>query len=307
MDWFLLAIVLLAIALAWPVPLLLARAQWPDRSPRAALVIWQAVALGGALSMFGALLGIAFWPGVTIPELFAHPWLGPLPAQWSLVNALAFAALLLFAALLGANLLHAVWVTERKRRQHRSRVELLSAPLGDFEHVRLLNHPAPLAFCLPGVRNLTVLSSGLVELFTEDEFVAVLAHERAHLRGQHHLMLLAFRAWHDALPWFPMASRAEGAVAHLIELVADDEAARAVNRAWLASALERIGGAWDDGLSFGQHSGFTTQASYQPRLARLQAPRDRISPVARWAALAGAMLLVFVPAAYLALELARAG
>lgn len=304
MGWFLAAVTALALALAWPIPLWLARAEWTTRSPRAALVIWQAIALGGALAMFGALLGLALWPSTTLGELFAATWQGPLPAHWSLLSALAFSAALLFAALLLANLIHAAWLTERRRRQHRVRVDLLAAPLAEHQNVRLLNHPAPLAFCLPGMRNLTVLSSGLVELFDENEFQAVLEHERAHLRGQHHLMLLAFRAWHDALPWFPIASRAEGAVATLIELIADDDAARRVERAWLASALQRIGGAWDDGLAFGQ-SGFTTQSSYAPRLARLQAPRDRISPAARWGALLAAILTVAVPTIYLALLLSR--
>ncbi|MFM6974669.1 MAG: M56 family metallopeptidase, partial [Agromyces sp.] len=180
-----------------------------------------------------------------------------------------------------------------------------SAPLDGATHVRLLNHPAPLAFCLPGMRNLTVLSSGLVDVFEQDEFDAVLAHERAHLRGQHHLLLLAFRAWHDVLPWFPTASKAEGAVATLIELVADDDACRTVERAALARALRRVGSAWDDGLAFGQDSGFSTSASYGPRLARLEAPRDRIPAAARWLVLALSMVTVAFPASYLGLVLTR--
>lgn len=303
MELFLLAMIGLAIALAWPVPVALAGARWTTRSPRAALVLWQAIALGGALSMLGALIGIALWPNIPAATVFDELLTGTLPPEWTIINALAFSAAVLFSALLGANAIHAAWQTERKRRQHRARIDLLSAPLGENRNVRLLNHPAPLAFCLPGMRNITVMSQGLVELFDEREFKAVLAHENAHLRGQHHLLLLAFRAWHDALPWFPIASRAEGAVSTLIELVADDDAARITDRAALASALARIGGAWDDGLSFGQDAGYATPASYAVRLARLEAPRDRIHPAARWAILAASILIVGTPAAYLALVL----
>lgn len=307
MSLLLLAMIGLAVALAWPIPLALANARWVTRSPRAALLLWQGVALGGALSLAGALLGIGLEGGVRIPELFAAWSVGPLPAEWALVNALAFSTALLFGVLLLANLLHVAWVTERRRRQHRNRVDLLSAPLGDTKNVRLLNHPAPLAFCLPGVRNMTVLSSGLVELFDEDEFEAVLAHERAHLRGQHHLMLLAFHAWHDTLPWFPVASKAEGAVATLIELIADDQASRTVERDALASALRRGGAAWDDGVGFGFDAEFVAhERSYAPRLARLESPRDRLGVSARILVAVTAGLLVAAPIVYLVLLAGRA-
>ena len=57
-----LALGLLALALAWPVPILLARASWPARSPAAALVLWQAIALAGGLSMIGAFLTFGLAP-----------------------------------------------------------------------------------------------------------------------------------------------------------------------------------------------------------------------------------------------------
>jgi Zn-dependent protease with chaperone function len=49
----------LAVLLAGPVPALLARASWPGRSPRAALVLWQSVGLGGGLAILGAGLTLA--------------------------------------------------------------------------------------------------------------------------------------------------------------------------------------------------------------------------------------------------------
>src|SRR5699024_723910 len=52
------AAVLLAvvtIALAAPVPVVLARASWPSRAPVLALLLWQVIGLAGGLSMIGAL------------------------------------------------------------------------------------------------------------------------------------------------------------------------------------------------------------------------------------------------------------
>ena len=41
---------LLALALAGPVPAMLARASWTMRAPRAALVLWQSIAVAATLS-----------------------------------------------------------------------------------------------------------------------------------------------------------------------------------------------------------------------------------------------------------------
>ncbi|MDM2116374.1 M56 family peptidase, partial [Mycobacteroides abscessus] len=40
-----LAFAILALLLTGPVPALLARARWPYRAPRAAMVLWQAIAV----------------------------------------------------------------------------------------------------------------------------------------------------------------------------------------------------------------------------------------------------------------------
>ncbi|MDT7737041.1 MAG: hypothetical protein QOK09_410, partial [Mycobacterium sp.] len=61
-----LAFTVLAVMLVGPVPALLARAEWPLRAPRAAMVLWQAVAVAAVLSAFSAGIAIAsrlFVPG----------------------------------------------------------------------------------------------------------------------------------------------------------------------------------------------------------------------------------------------------
>ena len=49
----------LALLLVGPVPTALSKAEWPHRAPRAALVLWQAVAIAAVLSAFSAGLAIA--------------------------------------------------------------------------------------------------------------------------------------------------------------------------------------------------------------------------------------------------------
>ena len=54
-----LAFALLAVVLVGPAPAMLARASWPTRAPRAAVVLWQSIAVAAVLSTFSAGIAIA--------------------------------------------------------------------------------------------------------------------------------------------------------------------------------------------------------------------------------------------------------
>lgn len=233
----------LALLLAWPVPLAVARSAWPDRSPGIALLLWQAIALAGVLSLLGSLLvaGLAPYgdhPVAAVEALVGDLDRGELPPGTSYASGLALAAAVLLGAHLVINLVATVVRTERQRARHRSLLLMLSAPMPETPRTRLLDASAPIAYCLPGTaRSLTVLSAGLLSLLSEQEVQGVVEHERAHLRQHHALVLVAFRAWRIALPWFPVASRAQDAVGLLTEMLADDEARRRVPDPVLARAI----------------------------------------------------------------------
>lgn len=290
---------LLALALAWPVPAVLSRARWPRRDPVAALVCWQAIGLAGGLSIIGALLvhGLSPWGG-SLPEAWwawaQHWFTGELPAQpvrgdhWVAQTLAAVLAL----ELLGVLVL-ALVRTARTRARHRALLELLVHPAPGVE-ARVLDSPVPAAFCIPGARPLLVLSSGMVEEFAPDELAAVVAHERAHLAERHHLLLLPFVAWREALPVLPAADRAHDAVRDLVEMRADDVALRSVPgpgaRRVLARAIVAAaeGGAPTGALAAG--GGVLTA-----RVTRLLDPPE---PLPRWArpfAVGAAVTLVLAP------------
>lgn len=296
------ALAVLAALLAWPVPAALARSRWPVRDPLVALVCWQAVGLAGGLSMIGALLvhGLAPW-GHSLPE-----------AAWSVVTghgavdpvrgdhwvALTLAGVLA-AQLVGVLVLSWVRVT-RARRRHRELLELVVQPAPQPD-ARLLDHPVPVAFCIPGARPLLVLSSGMVAELDEEQLAAVLAHERAHLSEHHHLLLLPFVAWQAALPVLPAAARAHGAVRELVELRADDVALRSLRgatpRRTLAEAI--VAAAGGAGVPPGALA--VAGAGVRTRVVRLLEPADPLPATARWAALASAVLLLLIPTALLLL------
>jgi Zn-dependent protease with chaperone function len=225
---------LLAVALAAPVPIALARAAWPTRAPARALLLWQAIALAGGLSMIGALVaaGLAVVPG--------QPVAG---------GVVLGAALTLTAYLLG-HLAVTVVTIARSRRRHRALLELLTAPDPTRAATVILDDDAPLAYCLPrGWRSLTVLSRGLLRRLGPAELNAVIAHERAHLDQRHDIVLVAFRAWHSALPWFPIAARAASEVGVLVELLADDRARRVASDEVLARAIAAVATVEPDGVA----------------------------------------------------------
>jgi len=262
----------LALVLAWPVPLLLARAKWPASAPVLALALWQSIALAGGISMIGSLLLFGLQPfgddlwsrvGGAASTVFA----GPLPSDASLLNTFALSAAVLLTIHLLLNLALTSERSRRQRHRHRELLSLLSEPLPDTPSTRIIDHPAPAAYCLPGAKSVTVLSEGMIALLTPEQLDAVIAHEHAHLRQKHHLLLDAFRSWKRALPWFPIATRAQDAVALLIEMLADDAARQTSGDLVLADAIRVV----DDTGTAG---------------AVLGAPKDRRTPEQRRHAIA---------------------
>jgi Zn-dependent protease with chaperone function len=107
----------------------------------------------------------------------------------------------------------------------------------------VVDFPAAAAYCLPGLRSAIVISAGTLDLLDSAELAAVLAHERAHLRERHDLVLLPFVALLHGFAWSPVVRKAHRAVALLIEMHADDLARRHRPARELATALLRVGAA----------------------------------------------------------------
>lgn len=228
------ALVLLAVTLAWPAPRVMARRTGFRRSPRAALVVWQCVSLAAVLSAVAA--GPALLPATTRTG-----------AGRAVVTVLALAVSagmvlrLLYAGHRVGTRLRAV------RREHRELVDLLGTPGGrdtgaadpgwEDGSVRVLAHPTPTAYCLPGLHQRVVLTEGALRSLPPQQLAAVLAHERAHLRARHDLVLEFFTVLHQAVPGFLRSEAALAEVRLLVEVLADRVAVRVAGVAPVARAL----------------------------------------------------------------------
>ncbi|MFC7449948.1 M56 family metallopeptidase [Rhodococcus daqingensis] len=244
-----LAFALLALLLAGPVPAVLARATWPYRAPRAALVLWQAIALAAVLSAFSS--GLAIATQLLVPGPDGKPTTAPTAEIDALGLPLwtAYVVVLTLTLLIGAKLVFSIASvgvrTRRRRARHRMLVDLLDQRdphRGRTSNLRVLSAAEPIAYCLPGLRQRVVLSEGTLASLKREEVKAILMHERSHLRARHDLVLEAFTAVNEAFPRVVRSKSALGCVQLLVEMLADDSAVKVTGPTPLARALVACSG-----------------------------------------------------------------
>ena len=237
----------------------LAQASWPRRSPAAAILLWQALGLAAGLAAVGTLVSLSL-PGDSLgvarsilhlgsvfpADAFRFPVaFGPvsiLPAMLLLLRMACLAAGLALLASLCWVLIAASAAALQARRRQRALLALLAHGDPKVPGALVVDYPTAAAYCLPGLRSrIVVLSVGTLELLGRRELAAVLAHEHAHLRERHDLVLLPFSALRRAFPRSVICAQAHRAVALLVEMLADDHALRGRPARELVSALVRFG------------------------------------------------------------------
>jgi len=214
---------------------------------------------------------------------------------------LAGAALL---ALLCWVLLTASTTVLLARRRHRTLLSLLAHGDPKVPGALVVDSPAAAAYCVPGLRSQIVVSAGTLALLDAAELAAVLAHERAHLRERHDLVLLPFSALSQAFPRSRLVRQAYAEVALLVEMLADDRALRHRPARELATALLRVGASGAGHAPSGALAAVTApEGETVARVSRLLAPAPRLPAPALALIWSAAAVLVLVPVAVLLLPL----
>lgn len=248
------AVFVLAVVAAGCVQasVLLAQARWPHRSPAAAIVLWQAIGLGWGLATVGTLIGLATvgqgsgvaGGAMTLLNRLAQGRLSlPTASMLTAVRLVCLAAGLVLLSLLVWVLVAASAAVLRARQRQRVLLSLLAYGDPKVPGALVVDYPAAAAYCLPGLRSAIVISAGTLDLLDSAELAAVLAHERAHVRERHDLVVLPFIALLSAFRWCQAARSAHRAVALLVEMHADDCARSELPARELATALLRVGAA----------------------------------------------------------------
>jgi len=128
------------------------------------------------------------------------------------------------------------------RSRHRVRALLLSyrraARLTARDGIVVLPGPDLEAYALPGWPGRIVVSGGLLDLLEPRRRAALIAHERAHLAGRHHLFTIT--AWMAAAAC-PLLIPVARAVEFTVERWADEEAAAATgDRRLVAETIGQV-------------------------------------------------------------------
>lgn len=221
----------------------LASASWTLQAPRVAIFTWQALTVGGAITMMLAGLTLLIPITTLAGDLGAivHACATSIATAYGssqflpgkLVGALLAVALPVWLVLCAARVLVASW---RSRRRLRRSLSLMTRP-GPRSGVVVLDASSPAAFCVPGRTALTVVTRGALDHLSPGELDGVLAHEAAHLRGRHSLAVALSAILARAFPRIALFQVAARETRQLIELLADDAALKRVDRVNLASAI----------------------------------------------------------------------
>ncbi|WP_395107643.1 M56 family metallopeptidase [Actinomadura sp. SCN-SB] len=249
--------------------------------PGTVVACWLGALMGTFVAVIGLIAVALLWPPT--PGHGVFEWLhGCLPHHPAAATALAGVASLPLLWLCGARLARGVPRVRRALRHRRSHREMLHmVAYEDREHsdVLLLDHPVPVAYCLPSRWRPIVVSTGARTRLSPGQLAAVLEHERAHLRQRHHTLLILIDIAHALLPWSPTVRRARTRIPALLEMAADDAAARSSGSGTLAGALRQI--ATTPEFAGALAASGRDHGSLSRRLTRLEDGARRPSRVAR--------------------------
>jgi Zn-dependent protease with chaperone function len=240
-----------AIVAAWVLPLLLRRLSEAGVSPRLGLTAWlvaMASVLVSAVAALGLLTRAAIqgWPTFarTVCESVTAGVCPP-----TVYRSAAYELGLAITAFLGGLVLTLLsWRYSRSLRQVRSktrahaeaaRITGRQVEAGDAAFV--LDAAQPAVYCVPGRPPTIVVTTGALAVLDPEQLTAVLAHERAHLSGRHHLLLAVTRSLAAIAPIVPIFACGSVEVARLAEMRADDVAVRHGGRNILLTALLAMG------------------------------------------------------------------
>ncbi|HEY9291342.1 MAG TPA: M56 family metallopeptidase [Microlunatus sp.] len=267
------ALGILAVILVGPGSIWVGRWRFLHRVPRPAVALWQAGSVAALLSVVGAGFAISL-------GLFRKQ-------EPPLAEIIVYGTVLLFTVIVVVRLIWSLIIVVRtsrlRRTRHRRAIDLLDQidrrtalpGVPARPGLRVMSAEVPVAYCLPAVRqSRVVLSEGALQALATDEVAAVLAHEEAHVRARHDLVLDTFTALHRA---FPIAVRSDVPLKEarlLVELLADDAARRRTGPIPLARALVAMAAAPVPGFAMGVSYGTAVRVA---RLAERPRPHRLLS------------------------------
>ncbi|MCB0947809.1 MAG: M56 family metallopeptidase [Mycobacterium sp.] len=124
---------------------------------------------------------------------------------------------------------------------HADAVRMVGKPKGS--NVVVIEATEPAAYCVTGRPPAIVVTTAALAILSRAQLAAVIAHERAHLHGRHAYVIAAVRGLAAALPRIRLFASAAAQICSLLEMCADDSAARRHGHQPLLAGLLTLSGA----------------------------------------------------------------
>jgi len=289
-----------ALVVAWCLPALLTRLTAAGLSARLGLAAWLAAMVSVLASLLAAIqylftAAVAGWP--QLAEAVCRSVAGGActtvvyrSAAFELGLGLAAVTAALALAVLAWRYGRSVQRAQRRTRAHAEAARITGRRLPGAGAAVVLNAAQPAAYCVPGRPAAIVLTSAALAVLDPGQLNAVLAHERAHLAGRHHLLIALTRALAATFPGVPLFTRAPAEVARMAEMCADDAAARRSSRPTLIAALLAMG----TGTAVPAAALAATTCAVSARVQRLLEPAPPARHARNRLALVTVMLLLAV-------------
>lgn len=298
-------LVLGALLVSWTAPRLLDRMLRDHAEPQAILVTWLALVVGTSVSLVTAAVLVLLpghGPAQRVISLVHHCWTalrtGSAPRIEELVGLLGILFAVVAAVRCGIGVVREARHRRNLHHRHLGLLRILDHRSSERYPTLWLNLPEAFAYSVAGSPSLVVASEGLRKHLPDSAVAAVLDHERAHLRGRHHLLVSLAEALALSLGWLPLMHQSPRFVRTAVELAADSAAARLHGCRAVRSALL--------GMSAHVTPRFALSMARECtelRLSVLSADRPERGPIARTvqSVLAGATAIALPAAASAAL------
>lgn len=203
------------------------------------LISWIAAATTAAIDVIGHWNHSHF-----VAECLAR-LLGMATGDAGLLPRLALIAVAIAAAgaatATAARLTRTVARIRRRAHRHAHAVRMVGHRWAQRDVV-ILDAAEPAAYCVSGRPPAIVVTTGAISALDERQLDAVVAHERAHLAGHHLHVVAALRSLAAVFPRLTLITDGAQHVSRLLEMCADDAAARRHGRGALLSGLLALSG-----------------------------------------------------------------
>ncbi|MCA1984817.1 M56 family metallopeptidase [Nocardioides nematodiphilus] len=251
-------LLLYAAAVMVATPYVVTHRRWTSQMPRTAMSLWIGALGSGGVAML-ASLGCAIWAAT---DLASRPRQASTLSVSDALNGIGLTLVACLMTAIGGGLIgvlaYRAAVNVTFRRQLRAGLVAAVAPTSGSRPrtapTIVVRSDQSSAVSIPGRKPVIVISSNLRDTLSPEHLDAVVEHERGHLVQRHHLLMQLAHLQYRCVPGLPCARSLEQSLQLLVELAADDHAARRCGRRTTATALRALARATgDDGLRLRAH------------------------------------------------------